>query len=166
MAARLASAVIAVLLLVAPQAGQAQQQVGAWRLDCGEALDGSATCTAIQSLGQPGANLALRANAIGFTVELLLGPQVGSPNLVTVYEGARPVAEFPASRIHFLGRENDVRRFRLTDMVGSGRVLSAMTDAAVLAFAVEYADGTSQSYPVRTADTIELYTAIREVVPF
>ena len=166
LAPRLAFAAIAALMLAAPQAGQAQQQVGAWRLDCGTELDGSATCTALQSLGQPGANLALRANAIGFTLELLLGPQLGSPTMVTVYRASRSVAAFPAPRIHFLGRQDDVRRFRLTDTEASRRVLSAMSDSRSLALAVEYADGTSQTYNVRTADTVDLFIAIREVVPF
>ena len=47
-----------------------------------------------------------------------------------------------------------------------GRVLSAMSDSRSLALAVEYADGTSQTYNVRTADTVDLFIAIREVVPF
>ena len=144
----------------------AQTPIGAWELTCIEPATSSPSCTALQSVGGDGTAVVLRATTIGFTIELLLGPERGSPASVAVYRASRTIATFGSGRISYIGGNSAVRRFRLAGSSDVRNVLQAMTGASSLAIAVDYADGTSETLNLRTSNTSDLFAAMHEVVPF
>ena len=154
------------LLLVTLSTAWGQTPIGPWSLTCATPANASAVCAADQALSQDGSSITLRVNQLGFTIELALSPQRGSPVEVVFYSASRPAATFPTQQIFFLGRDGDNRRFRLSGNVQAGSALDAMVRASTIPMTVEYSDGTSETFNVNTADVTALFTEMRSVVPF
>ncbi|MCB9957117.1 MAG: hypothetical protein H6843_00705 [Rhodospirillaceae bacterium] len=157
---------LAVTLLAMTAGAPAQTPIGPWMLACIQTTTSAPMCAAEQSVGTDGSAVVLRATPIGFTIELLLGPDRGSPSSVAIYRSSQPIAQFGAGRLSYIGRDGAVRRFRLSGTNDVRHVLQAMTSATVLAVAVDYADGRSETFNLRTAESSELFAAIHQVVPF
>lgn len=157
---------LALALVAMTAAAPAQTPIGPWTLSCIQSATSAPMCAAEQSVGTDGSAVVLRVTPIGFTVELLLGPDRGSPSSVAIYRSSQPIAHFGSGRLSYIGRNGTVRRFRLSGTNDVRHVLQAMTSATVLAIAVDYADGRSETFNLRTAETSELFTAMHEVVPF
>ena len=144
----------------------AQQMVGGWSLVCQQPANSGNTCAASQGLSNDATAMVVRASGIGLNLELVLGPNRGSPTDVIFYSGARQAGRFDAGQIFFSGREGDTRRFRLTGSTEVRGTLDAMLRSDSLVVSVDYATGESDSFTLQTAETISLFTAIREVVDF